>query len=86
MTDVAKMELTRGKNDTTSITKSNINITGSPSNNKKSRTSVKNIKKVSFSKNIVDTIIVESYKKYNLDMSYDESGKSDTIKCKCLIF
>jgi hypothetical protein len=51
-------------------------------------TSNKGIKRVSFQKNIVDTVLVESFKKFNSDISCEEHtpSKAETIKCKCLIY
>jgi hypothetical protein len=95
MTELIKMNMDlrgtladdRKKFDTTAaISKSNIDRSGSPSSVKKQRSSMKKGKRVSFNKTLVDTVIVESFKKYNIDMSYEDSGKSDTIKCKCLIY
>jgi hypothetical protein len=74
----------------TGVSKSNIDRTGSPGAIKrgsKSSAVTKKGKRVCFSKILVDTVIVESYKKYNMDMSYEDSNnKQETIKCKCLIF
>jgi hypothetical protein len=52
-----------------------------------SGSSKKSIKNVSFKdKNFLDVVNVESYKKYNVDMSYNEPEHEDTTRCKCLIF
>ena len=71
----------------TAISKTNADRSGSPSSVKRHSRNSKKGKRVSFSKNMVDTVIVESYKKYNVEMSYEESpSKQETIKCKCLIY
>lgn len=44
-------------------------------------------KKVNFKENnFLDIVLVESYKKYNVDMSYNESEKGETTRCRCSIF
>ena len=56
------------------------NIVGKSSQNKKNK------KRLTFRKKFVDAIRVESYKKYNLDLSYNEPGYSDeSSKCRCQI-
>lgn len=42
--------------------------------------------RVKFKKDFVQTIQVESYKKYNVDMSYNDSESTETTKCRCSIF
>jgi len=49
-------------------------------NNKKGKNRVK------FKKNFVTTIVVESYKKYNVDMSFNDIEGNEGAKCRCLIF
>ena len=74
----------KGNDSSNTAISKNIDQTGSPKRNSKFN---KKGKRVSFNKNIADTVIVESYKRFNLEMSYDETGgKAETIKCKCLIF
>jgi hypothetical protein len=77
----------KGDSTNPASSKSNIDKSGSLVPNKRiPRKTVSKGKKVSFNKNLVDTVVVESYKKYNIDMSYDESSKPETTKCKCLVF
>ena len=45
----------------------------------------KRIKKVTFKKNFVNIVEIESYKKYNIDNNLTPNDKADT-KCTCLIF
>lgn len=42
--------------------------------------------KVKFKKDFVQIIQVESYKKYNVDMSYNEGETNESTKCRCIIF
>ena len=37
-------------------------------------------------KNFLDIVNVESYKKYNVDMSYNEPEHEETTRCKCFIY
>jgi hypothetical protein len=49
--------------------------------------SKKSLKNVTFKdKNFLDVVNVESYKKYNVDMSYNEPEHEETTRCKCLIY
>ena len=48
-------------------------------------TKKKKIKKVTFKKNIVDVIEIESFKKYNLENGFNPDYKTDT-KCSCIVF
>ena len=41
---------------------------------------------VKFKKDFIQTINVESYKKYNMDMSNNESESNQSVKCRCEIF
>lgn len=44
-------------------------------------------KKVNFrEKNFVDIVNVESYKKYNVDISMDVRGSNEKVRCRCIIF
>ena len=45
----------------------------------------KRAKKVTFKKNFVNIVEIESYKKYNIDNNLTPNDKADT-KCTCLIF
>jgi hypothetical protein len=55
--------------------------------NKKVALSESNKKnRVKFKKNFVDMVVVESYKKYNMDMSYNDAEPNESTKCRCLIF
>ena len=46
-----------------------------------------NYKKVAFKKKFLDIVYVESYKKYNIDLSYgDPVNSSESTRCRCLIF
>jgi len=42
--------------------------------------------RVKFKKDFVTTIVVESYKKYNVDMSYNDTETGEKTKCRCVIF
>jgi len=42
--------------------------------------------RVKFKKEFVSIVVVESYKKYNVDMSYNDSESNETTKCRCLVF
>lgn len=42
--------------------------------------------RVKFKKDFVSTVVVESYKKYNVDMSYNDTETNESTKCRCLIF
>jgi len=42
--------------------------------------------RVKFEKNFVHVVAVESYKKYNMDMSYNDAEQNESTKCRCLIF
>lgn len=59
-------------------------------NNKSNNLAEKNKKmkkRVNFrEKNFLEVVIVESYKKYNVDMSYNEPDSEETTRCRCLIF
>ncbi len=44
-------------------------------------------KKVTFKeKNFLDIVTVESFKKYNVDMSFNEMEPHESIRCKCIIY
>jgi hypothetical protein len=43
-------------------------------------------KKVKFSDPFVDPVNIESFKKFNLGMSYSEAEPEVTTRCKCVIF
>jgi hypothetical protein len=43
-------------------------------------------KKVKFSDPFVDPVNIESFKKFNLGMSYSEAEPEETTRCKCVIF
>ena len=43
-------------------------------------------KKAVFRKNFLDVVYVESYKKYNVDMSTDQQEENQIVRCKCVIF
>ncbi len=60
----------------------------SKSNNKSNSNSHKKPKKrvVWKSQKFVDMVDVESYRKYNVDMSYNEPEQQETTRCRCLIF
>jgi hypothetical protein len=87
-----KIEDSRKALDTTNtgISKSIMDRSNSPKQHPNRRTSKslgKKTKRVTFQKNIVETVLVESFKRYNIDMSLDEAGgKPETIKCKCVIY
>ena len=69
-----------GKGSSTSgskIIKSGLRQSGSKGDRKK---------KAVFRKNFLDVVYVESYKKYNLDMSADQPEENQIVRCKCLIF
>jgi len=42
--------------------------------------------RVKFKRDFISTVEVESYKKYNEDMSNSESEAHETTKCRCLVF
>ena len=42
--------------------------------------------RVKFKNDFVQTIAVESYKKYNVDMSNNDGESGETTKCRCEIF
>jgi hypothetical protein len=45
------------------------------------------VKKLTFRKKFVDHVIVESYKKYNIDLSYtDPEINGEKTRCRCQIF
>ena len=46
----------------------------------------KNKFRVKFKNDFVHTIAVKSYKKYNVDMSYNEAESGERTKCRCRIF
>jgi hypothetical protein len=53
----------------------------------KSESNKKSRKKVTFKeRNFLDIVNVESYKKYNANMSFNEPGSEETTRCRCLIF
>jgi len=44
-------------------------------------------KKVTFKeKNFLEIVSVESFKKYNVEMSYNENESNETTRCKCIIY
>jgi hypothetical protein len=43
-------------------------------------------RRVQFNKNYLDVVYVESYKKYNIDVSMNGQEQSDIVRCRCLIF
>jgi hypothetical protein len=44
-------------------------------------------KKVTFKeKNFLEIVSVESFKKYNVEMSYNEGEGNETTRCKCIIY
>lgn len=60
-----------------------------PKLNRNKTISVSTIKKkigVKFKKDFIQTVSVESYKKYNIDMSTNDQESHETTKCRCLIF
>lgn len=75
-----------------SPTKNNNIKSSSPSGNKRNRSKVdidsnKIKKKVTFKeKNFLDIVSVESFKKYNVEMSYNENESNETTRCKCIIY
>ncbi len=67
-------------------------IPKSPKNNKITRNKTvalgesNNKNSVKFKKDFVNTVVVESFKKYNVDMSYNEAEPDESTKCRCFIF
>ena len=59
-------------------TKDTSNSTDTPSKRKYK-------KKVSFEKNMIEYINIESFKKYNIDISVNEMPKKDNTKCHCIV-
>jgi hypothetical protein len=64
----------------------------SPSNSTKKARSKSNLtvnkkqkRRVAFEKNFVNITYVESYKKYNVDMSYNDPEPQETTRCRCII-
>jgi len=42
--------------------------------------------RVKFKRDFISTVEVESYKRFNVDMSNNESETNESTKCRCLIF
>ncbi len=45
-----------------------------------------NKKRVKFADPFVDPVNIESFKRFNLGMSYNEAEPEETTRCKCVIF
>jgi len=43
-------------------------------------------RRVQFNKNYLDVVYVESYKKYNIDVSLNGQEQNDIVRCRCIIF
>jgi len=43
-------------------------------------------RRVQFNKNYLDVVYVESYKKYNIDVSLNGQEQNDIVRCRCCIF
>jgi len=63
------------------------NMSPIPHNGKSSVDKNRKLKKLTFRKKFVDLVMVESYKKYNIDLSYgDPVIIGEKTRCRCQIF
>jgi hypothetical protein len=71
---------------------SNIGVINSPPVNSKNlmrkQTAIKKGKKkrVTFNKNYLDIVNVESYKRFNVDVSINGQEQNEIVRCRCSIF
>jgi hypothetical protein len=75
----------RKLSNTVNLNNSNVATAVSPLKRKQTNRKGKK-RRVVFSKNWLDVVHVESYKKYNIDVSTNEPETNNIVRCKCLIF
>jgi hypothetical protein len=85
-----RVNVTEEKKQTGAVISSNSNTGGVSASKNVNKTNMvpKKPKKrrVQFSRNYLDVVYVESYKKYNIDVSMNGQDQGDIIRCRCLIF
>lgn len=71
---------------------SNVGVVNSPATSSKNLKRKQSVmkkgkkKRVTFSKNYLDVVYMESYKRYNVDVSTNGQEQNEIVRCRCSIF
>ncbi len=81
-----KKEEERKQHNSAYLNTSNTAKLTSPIKRKQSVSKKTKKRRVMFNKNYLDVVYVESYKRYNIDVSSNGPEQNENVRCRCSIF